>query len=585
MIKERIIAFRKIMKENELDAYIIRTSDYHNSEYVSDYFKEREFMSGFTGSAGTLVITQKKAALWTDGRYFIQAKEQLKNSKITLMKQGQEGVPDIISYLMEELLEGDGIGFDGRTFDASYAHKLIKTACEHGLRVKAGVDLPNEIWQERPKMPAYPVWEYDESYTGESRKDKLRRVREYMEAENAECHILSSLDDIAWLLNLRGNDVKCTPVFLAYMIIFKEKAYLYANKKIFSDEIKEALRNDNIEIRKYDEIYVNIKSLAVKSVMIDTNKVNFAIINNIDADKKIINKTNPTTLFKSIKNETETAGFRNAHIKDGVAITKFMYWFKQNMGKVKMTEISVAEKLLEFRREQKGFLDESFEPIMAYGKHGAIVHYSATKETDATIMEKSFLLSDTGAHYKGGTTDITRTFVCGELTKEEKKAYTLVMTANLRLAAMKFPKGLKGEQLDIIAREPLWEHGYNFNHGTGHGVGNVLSVHEGPQNISYGNRKSLEFKEGMITSNEPGLYMENKFGVRLENLILCKQDKMMSFETLTMVPFEKEAIDTDYMTDRDIRLLNEYHKKVRKTLSPYLGEDEKKWLMEATKEI
>lgn len=589
MVKERIEKFRNLMKKNELDAYIIKTSDYHNSEYVSDYFKEREYMSGFTGSAGTLVVTLKKAALWTDGRYFLQAEEELKGSGIELMRQGEEGVKDITAYVLDELEEGDGLGFDGRTFDAAGALNLIKKACEKGIRIKANIDLPDELWEERPALPKEKVWEYGVEYAGEEREEKIKRLREKMREYEAECHILCKLDDIAWLLNLRGNDVLCTPVFLAYMVIFEERAYLYADKEIFSDKIKESLRDAGVEIRKYNDIYANIKALAVYKILIDRNNVNFAIINSIGGDKTIINKMNPTTIMKSVKNETEIEGFRKAHVKDGVAVTKFMCWLKKNIGKLEMTEMSLSDKILEFRKEQEGFMEESFEPIMAYGKHGAIVHYSATEKTDIKIENRSLLLSDTGAHYLGGSTDITRTFVCGELTEEEKKIYTLVLCGNLRLAAAVFPKGMRGDQLDIIARGPLLKYGYDFNHGTGHGIGNVLSVHEGPQNISYRNKRftDAEFKEGMITSNEPGMYIADEFGVRLENVILCKNidEKRMGFETITLVPFERDAIDKKYMSSDDIELLNEYHKKVRETLMPYMDGEEKEWLHEVTEEV
>lgn len=591
MIKERIAKLRELMKESGVSAYLIETEDFHGSEYVGEYFKEREYMSGFTGSAGSLIVTLDKAALWTDGRYFLQAADQLKDSGIELMKMGTEGTPDTKEFLLSEVKDGQTIGFDGRTISALYAGDLKKEADKRNIRLSAELDLPGRIWTDRPKLLSKEAWELDAEYTGMDRTEKLAKVREVMKKEKADVFVLSSIDDIAWLLNLRGGDVECNPVFLSYMIIFEEKAYLYADKNIFSDEIKIALAKANVEIRGYNDVYKNLKTLSAENVLLDETKVNYAIINSIDKSKKIINKINPTTLLKAVKTPVEVENMRKAHIKDGAAVTKFMYWIKKHAGTEEITEISGAEKLEEFRRQQENYLGPSFEPIFAYGEHGAIVHYSATEETNAKIYAESFLLADTGGQYLEGTTDITRTFVLGELTKEKKKIYTLVLAGNLELGAACFKENVKGCVLDILARQPLWEHGLDFNHGTGHGVGYLLNVHEGPQRISYGAYNSEGFKEGMITSNEPGMYLAGQYGVRLENLMVCvKKEKneygqFLGFDTLTMVPWDLEAVDKDYLTDRQVRLLNEYHKQVFNAVSPYMDDEELKWLKGATREI
>lgn len=591
MIKERIARLRELMREAGVNAYLIETEDFHGSEYVGEYFKERAYMSGFTGSAGSLIVTLDKAALWTDGRYFLQAADQLKDSGIELMKMGTEGTPSTKEFLLSEVKEGQTIGFDGRTVSALYAIDLKKEADKRHIKINAALDLPDKIWTDRPKLESKEVWELSTAYTGMDRAEKLEKVREMMKKENAEVFVLSSIDDIAWLLNLRGDDVECNPVFLSYMIIFEEKAYLYADKNIFSDDIKIALAKINVEIREYNHIYDNLKALAVDNVLLDETKVNYAIINSIDVSKRIINKINPTTLLKTVKTPVEVENMRKAHVKDGVAVTKFMYWIKKHAGKEEITEISGAKKLEEFRMEQENYLGPSFEPIFAYGEHGAIVHYSATEETNAKIKAESFLLADTGGQYLEGTTDITRTFVLGELTDEQKKIYTLVLAGNLELGAAKFKENVRGCVLDMLARGPLWEYGLDFNHGTGHGVGYLLNVHEGPQRIAYGAYDSEGFKEGMITSNEPGMYLAGQYGVRLENLTVCvKREKneygqFLGFDTLTMVPWDLEAVDKSYLTERQVRLLNEYHKQVFDAVSPYMEGEELEWLKEATRAI
>jgi Xaa-Pro aminopeptidase len=454
------------------------------------------------------------------------------------------------------------------------------------------IDLIDEIWTDRPALSQEPVWQLSEQYAGVSCQDKLALVRDKLKEAEADIFVLTTLDDIAWLLNLRGNDVACNPVFLSYMIIEENRAVLYAQPEAFSEEIRNHLAGAHVELKDYQSIYGDLKFSEDKVVLLDCAKVNYMVRQSIPAKVQIIDKTSPVTLLKAVKNETECNHIREAHIKDGVAVTKFMYWLKHTIGNEAITEISAAHKLEELRKEQEDYIGPSFEPIMAYGAHGAIVHYSATEESNAVLEPKGLLLSDTGGQYMEGTTDITRTYALGELTEEEKRDYTLVLKGNLRLAAAKFMYGVCGQNLDYLAREALWEYGLDYNHGTGHGVGYLLNVHEGPNAFRWKIRSDIQdnavLEEGMVTSDEPGVYIRDSFGIRLENLILCQQaekteyGQFMCFETLTMVPFDLDAIDIRYMNDKDIALLNAYHRKVYATIAPYLTPKEQIWLKEAT---
>ena len=593
-VKEKIRLLRMKMAMENVNAYIVCTEDFHGSEYVGDYFKEREYLSGFTGSAGTLVILEKEAALWTDGRYFLQAESELEGSGIELMKKFQPGVQSLDEYLFDKLSENSRVAFDGRTTTIAFAENLDKKLSLKNISLVYDVDYIDDIWDNRPSLSKEPVWKLSERYAGDDSVNKIKKTKEEMTKHEADIFILSALDEIAWLLNLRGNDVLCNPVFLSYMIIYKETAVLYANDEIFDSEIKKYLDSLMIKVRPYMSFYDDVKKINEGShVLIDSKNLNYLIKKSLPENITIIDIQSPITLMKAIKNKTEYENERKAHVKDGVAVTKFMYWLQKNIGKIQITELSAAKKLEELRRKQEGYIGPSFVPIMAYKEHGAIVHYSATAESDIPLEPKSFLLSDTGGHYYEGSTDITRTFPLGNLTDEEKKAYTIVLTAHLRLKNTKFPYGITGTQLDCIARQPLWKYGMDYNHGTGHGVGYILNVHEAPNGISWRmrNKKSMYavFEEGMITSNEPGYYCEGKFGIRHENLILCLRDEknengsFMRFENLTMVPFDWDAIDKKYMTDDDIILLNQYHSEVYEKISPYLDECEQQWLKEKTK--
>mgnify|MGYP002859952559 FL=1 len=585
--QEKLEALRAEMKKRNIEAYVIPTDDFHGSEYVGDYFKCREYMSGFTGSAGTLVVTENEAALWTDGRYFIQAAAQLEGSTIELMKIGEKDVPGIPEYIAEKI--AGTVGFDGRVVRESFAESLIKAFEQHPA-LKDNEDLVDLIWQDRPALSKEPVWEVVEEICGKSRRKKIEEVRAEMHKKGADFMVIAALDEIAWLLNLRGGDVESTPVFLAYLVIEEEGAALFADKDIFSAKIKRELKKDGIRILSYSGIERYIKKAPEGStIWADPDTVNYRLMNCME-DATVIKEPNPIILMKAIKNEAERAGMIDAHIRDGLAMTRFLCWFKHNVGRERMTELSVTEKLHEFRASQEGFLDESFSTIMGYGEHGAIVHYSATEETDAEIFARGLLLIDSGGHFTNGTTDITRTVVCGELTEEEKKAFTLVLKGHLSLQSAHFRYGCGGEAFDILARQPLWDEGLDYNHGTGHGVGFILSVHEGPQRIHWkaGDNGRTPLEDGMVISDEPGVYFEGKFGVRHENLVLCETAEenehghFMHFRPLTMVPIDKEGIYLPYMDAADIERLNDYHRQVREALSPYLEDAEKEWLMEAT---
>lgn len=583
------------MKEKKIDAYLVATDDFHGSEYVGDYFKCRKYITGFTGSAGTAIITQDMAGLWTDGRYFIQAADQLRDTTIELFKSGEPGVPTMHQFLNDKLEEGMCLGFDGRTVSAREAEELQELLQEKHITFSVNDDLIGEIWEDRPVLSCEPVMELDIRWTGKSRADKIAEIREQMKAKEADTFILTSLDDIAWLLNIRGNDIHCCPVVLSYLVMMENELRLYANAAAFSEEIRSNLEADGVKIYPYDDVYSYVQSISSdKKVLLSRANVNSRLVSNIPSEVTILDEPNLTLLPKAVKNETEMENERIAHIKDGVAVTKFIHWIKKNVTRTTITELSTAEKLYQFRSEQEHFLGESFDPIIAYGTHAAIVHYSATEATDIPLEARGMVLADTGGHYLEGTTDITRTIVLGPVTAKEKKFFTAVLRGNLNLAAAKFKYGCTGLNLDYLARGPLWELGEDYNHGTGHGVGYLLNVHEGPNSFRWKNlpgNPAPVLEEGMITSDEPGYYLENEFGIRHENLVLCKKaektsfGQFMCFEPLTMVPFDLEGINPEEMTERERKLLNDYHQKVYTTISPYLDEEEKEWLKQATREI
>lgn len=589
---EKLQALRGEMRKKNLSAYIVPTEDFHCSEYVGDYFKAREYMSGFTGSAGTLLVMQEGAFLWTDGRYFLQAQDQLAGSGIELMKSGQPEVPTLPEFLGEHLGKGAVVGFDGRTVTGAFVEELKEKTAAKQVTFYGKRDLVDRIWEDRPPMSAEPVWELEISYAGLSREEKLARVRQEMEKEGADALLVTALDETAWLLNLRGGDVKHTPVFLAYMLITKRRALLCAQKSAFSEKICNELAKAGVTLLPYESIEDMAASLPTgQRILVDEKRVSYRLLKAVAKGVEKMNKPSPIALLKAVKSEREIAHIRSVHVKDGVAVTRFIHWLKSHVGEEEITEISAASKLEEFRAQMDGYLGASFDPIMAYGPHGAIVHYEATPETDAAMQKKSFCLADTGGHYSEGTTDITRTIALGELTAKEKRAYTLVLKGHLRLGAAKFLEGVCGQNLDVLARQPLWEEGLDYNHGTGHGVGYLLSVHEGPQNFRWRMNDGVHcvpLEEGMVLSNEPGLYLAGQFGIRHENLVLVRKGEktdygqFMYLEPLTMVPFDKDAIEVSLMSPREIALLNDYHTKVYEALSPYFTGEELAWLGEAT---
>lgn len=595
-MRRELELLREKMRETGVDACLIPTSDFHGSEYVGDYFKCREYISGFTGSAGTLVVTLDEAGLWTDGRYFLQAAKQLEGSGIMLRKERQPGVPAIEEYLKQTLKRGETLGFDGRCIMQDSSEKLITQLNAQGVAVRTDIDLTGAVWKNRPELSAQPVWPLPVEYAGESSESKIKRVREFLVEKKADYFLLTSLEDIAWLLNMRGNDVESTPVILSYLLLGEKKLTWYVQEKCLFEKIKILLDMQGIKAAPYAQIYEDVKKLPEDaSIYYDKSAVNTALVSSLPEKVKKIEGVNPTFLFKAKKNPVEVENERNAHIKDGVAVTKFIYWLKSQVGKTKITEISAAEQLEQFRNTQEHYVEPSFAPIIAYKEHGAIVHYSATKESDVELKPESFVLADTGGHYLEGTTDITRTIALGSLTQQEKEMYTTVLKGHIQLEMARFLQGCSGQSLDVLARTPLWEKGLDYNHGTGHGVGYLLSVHEGPNSFRYrpsvNGRNDCVFEEGMITSDEPGIYLEGKFGIRLENMIVCQKDmendygSFLCFDALTLVPFERSAIIAEELSTKEKEWLNKYHQKVFETIAPYLTEEEAGWLREETQEF
>ncbi len=584
------------MREAGIDIYLIPTSDFHESEYVGGHFKAREFMSGFTGSAGTLVVTQTQAGLWTDGRYFIQAEAQLKNSGIDLYKMGMKDVLSVEDFVIENIPEEGKLGIDGRVINSRLGIKLEERLKEKNASISYNRDIVDEIWEDRPALSCEPAFLLDIQYAGKSRKEKLEDLRKKLEEEKADVFILTCLDDIAWLFNIRGNDIPYNPVVLSYVIITKEKGYFFVNEGVLNTEIKEAFQVDQIEIMPYDAIYDFVKQFSnTEVVLLDKGKVNYAIIRNLNPDIKIIDKVNPTTLAKAVKNEVELENLRKSHLKDAVAVTKFMYWLKTKVGKEEITEITASDYLENLRREQEGFIELSFDTICAYQEHAAMMHYSASKETDVSLKSEGLLLVDSGGQYYEGTTDITRTFVLGSIEEEWKKHFTLVVKSMLNLANAKFLYGCTGLNLDILARGPLWNLGIDYRCGTGHGVGYLLNVHEAPngfrwKHVPERNDQAI-LEAGMVTTDEPGVYIEGSHGIRIENELICKKaeeneyGQFMNFEMLTYVPIDLDGIDKQYLNSTDIEQINRYHQMVYEKVSPYLNSEEREWLQTYTREI
>lgn len=607
VVRDRLDALRKLMKERGMDAYMIPTADFHESEYVGEHFKCREYMTGFTGSAGTALITMDEACLWVDGRYYVQAAAQLKDSTVTMMKMGQEGVLSLGAYLEDKMPEGGCLGFDGRVVNAAEGLALEEMLRERGARISYGEDLAGMIWQERPELSAEPAWVLDERYAGKSALDKIADVREAMEKVHASVHVLTSLDDIAWLLNIRGNDILYNPVVLSYALVTMDQLYLFVNSSVLEGKaypyledakgisVREYLERTGVTVMPYDGVYDMVEGIKNEKVLLEKCRVNYAVYRLIDGSNKVIDRMNPTASMKAVKNDVEIENEKRAHIKDGVAMTKFIYWLKKNTGRIPMDEISVSDYLGKLRMDQEGCIGLSFATISAYGAHGAMCHYSATPESSIPLEPRGLYLIDSGGQYYEGTTDITRTIAMGPVTDEEKEHFTLVLMSMLRLGDVKFLHGCRGLSLDYAAREPLWRRGLNYEHGTGHGVSYLSSVHERPNGIRFKmvpeRQDNAVMEAGMITSDEPGVYIEGSHGIRTENLVLCVEDEkneygqFLRFEYLTYVPIDLEVIDREIMSERDVELLNRYHEQVYEKISPYLDEDERVWLAEATRAV
>lgn len=593
-IPERLSALRAVMAEKGVDMYVVPTADFHQSEYVGEYFKARKFITGFSGSAGTAVITADEARLWTDGRYFIQAAQQLEGTTVQLMKMFEPGYPDMNEYIADTLKAGQTIGFDGRVVSVGEGQEYADIAAKVGAKVLYTEDLIDAIWEDRPKLSKAPAFELGVEYAGETAASKLARTREEMAKAGANVHVLTTLDDICWTLNLRGDDIEFFPLLLSYAIIRMDSVDLYVDESKLDDSIKANLAALNVTLHPYNDIYEDIKNLgADDALMLDPGKLNYALYNNLSPEVKQIEERNPAILMKAIKNPVEIENIRKAQIKDSVAHVRFMKWLKENVGKIRITEMSATDKLDEFRAEMGNFIRPSFEPISSFGPHGAIVHYTSSPETDVELEEGSFFLTDTGAGFWEGSTDVTRTYALGEVSQEMKDHFTLVAISNLQLGSAKFLEGCTGMVLDILSRKPFWDRNLNFNHGTGHGVGYLLNIHEGPAGFRWKYRKGETevLHEGMVITDEPGIYVAGSHGIRLENELLCCKGELneygqfMYFDAITLIPMDLDAINPDIMTCEDKKLLNDYHKKVFETLTPYLNEEETEWLRKYTREI
>lgn len=589
IIEHRLGVLRKFMEEKGLHAFVIPTTDAHLSEYPAPHWASREWISGFTGSAGSVVVTREKAALWTDSRYFLQAADQLRGTSYLLQKEGLPSTPSIDEWLTDELGEGEYVGIDGGVYAAKDAFSLIHKLNMKGLHLINDYDPFAEIWHDRAAIPQNPIFVLPEKYAGEPAHKKIARICDNLEKTGAKSLLVASLDTIAWIFNIRGNDVKCNPVAVSYAFVSKEETVLFIDPKKLSPEIAKYLQSEGVIIAEYTKIYDFVAKLNT-SVCLDSNKITFNLYNTIPKQCRIVDIPSPADLMKSIKNETEIEGFQNAMQRDGIALVKFLMWLEKAVPKGEVTEMLITEKLVEYRSQQTDYVGESFDTIAGYGPNGAIVHYHVTPESSADVKPDGFMLIDSGAQYFDGTTDITRTVAVGPLTEQMKKDYTMVLKGHIGIAIVIYPQGTRGSQIDILARKTLWDNGLNYLHGTGHGIGHFLNVHEGPQNIRM-NENPTTLQPGMVTSNEPGLYRAGKYGIRIENLILTRHEittefgDFYSFETLTLCPIDTTPIIKEMLTQTEITWFNEYQKYVYDRLSPLLNEDEKQWLKEKTNEI
>ena len=587
-ISERIARLREELRREHLSAFIFPTSDPHNSEYTAEHWKGREWISGFNGSAGTAVVTLDNAALWTDSRYFIAAEEQLQGTEFQLMKLKVEGTPSIAEWLGRELKDAadKAVGIDGMVNSTNSIKELISDLrTQGGITLRTNFDPLERIWQDRPAIPENPVVIHPLEYAGEPIREKLARIRKALREKHADGMLMAALDDIAWTLNLRGSDVHCSPVFVSYLLISTTEVTLYINKVKLTPEVMSYLQAEGVGVKPYNQVKQGLKGYFEYNILLDGNEVNYTLYKAVE--REIVDASSPVPLMKAVKNEREIAGFRSAMLKDGIAMVKFLKWLKPSVEAGGQTEMSVERKLTALRAEQPLFHGLSYDTIVGYEEHGAIVHYEVIPETDATLHPKGLLLIDSGTQYQDGTTDVTRTIALGPLTEEQKRVYTLVLKGHIDLQLLHFPDGASGTQLDAIARRPLWQAGMNFLHGTGHGVGCYLNCHEGPHQIRM-EWIPTRLQAGMTVTDEPGVYLGGRFGVRIENTLLVvpaeetECGRFLGFETLTLCPIETSPIIKELMTPEEIQWLNDYHTTVYERLSPYLNEDEKAWLRKAT---
>lgn len=586
---EKLTALRFEMQKRQIDAYFIPTADYHESEYVGPHFKARAFMSGFTGSQGTLVVTLNESALWVDGRYFIQAEHQIEGSEITLMKMGTPNTPTIVEYLAQKLVPNAMLGFDGKVVNTAFMKQLQPLQLQYAMEE----DLVDLIWSEREALPCSKGWNVPLEVCGKSVAEKVALVREQLALHDCDAHLITSLDDIAYLLNLRGNDIPHFPVLLAYVLMLKDETILYMNEASLDEDVKASLQANGITIAPYNQIYEDIKHVSYQKLWFDETVVNYALGSQIPTEKAY-NAFNPTQLMKACKNEAELNSTRQAHIQDGAAMVKFLYWLKNNVASGTLNEVNIADFLAN-KRYELGAYDLSFDTIAAYLDHGAMMHYSATKESAYTLKEEGFLLVDSGGQYPNGTTDITRTIVLGPISDKMKLHFTTALKSHIRLSKAIFLEGCSGMNLDILARGPLWDLGLDYRCGTGHGVGHLLNVHEGPNGFRWKvvpeRKDSAPLQVGMIQSNEPGVYLEGEYGIRHENeMIVIEKEvneygRFLCFETITFVPFDLAGIDASLLSADEIQWLNDYHQETYTKLCPYLSAEEQAWLKEATQAI
>lgn len=593
-VTERIANLHSLMAEKGIDAYVVPTADFHQSEYVGEHFKARKFITGFSGSYGTAVILKDDAGLWTDGRYFFQATNELEGTGVRLMKMFVGDTPSVTEFLAANIKEGGKVGFDGRVLSMGEGQEYEEALSPKNISIDYSEDLIDAVWTDRPALSDKPAFFLEEKYSGESTASKLERVRQVMREHGATVHAIASLDDVCWLLNVRGDDIDFFPLLLSYAIVKMDSVELYIDEKKLNDEILSEFDKNNVNIHPYNDIYEDIKTLSANdTIMIDPMKMNYALYKNIPC--KIVEHANPTILFKAMKNPVELENIRQAHIKDGVAITKFMHWVKTRYDKETITELSSADKLTGFRAEQEGYIRDSFEPLCAFKDHAAMMHYSPSPESDVKLESGAFFLNDTGGGYFEGSTDITRTFVLGSVDDEMKKFFTAVVRAMMNLSRAKFLYGCYGYNLDILARGPIWDLGLDFQCGTGHGVGYLGNIHEAPTGFRWyvvpSKNEHHQLEEGMVITDEPGIYEDGKFGIRIENEFIVKKaeqnkyGQFMEFETITFAPIDLDGIDTQYMTKFEIDWLNNYHAQVYEKIAPHLTDEEREWLKEYTRAI